>query len=311
MAEHLLTLAHWDRARSAGILDLAAQIKRAPDTYSDAARRKTLFMVFEKPSLRTRVSFEAGIAKMGGHAINYDTSRSPMGAGKESLEDTMRVVSRYANLIMARLYKQTDLERMAATANVPVINGLTDYDHPCQILADLLTIREKKGRLEGLRLAYLGDGNNNVTHALMFGCALMGIHIRVACPKDHEVCTGFEVIELAKRLAGPAGSEVAIVHDPAEAARGADVVYTDSWMSYHVPKEDMERRVALFRPYQIDEALMGLTARDSIFMNCLPAQRGYEQTAGVIDGPHSVVFDQAENRLWAQNAVMLRLMGLK
>jgi ornithine carbamoyltransferase len=311
MPEHLLTLAHWDRARLTGVLDLAAAIKHDPGAFADAARRKTLFMVFEKPSLRTRVSFETGIARMGGHAIHYDTSRSPMGAGKESLEDTIRVVSRYADLIMARLFRQTDLERMAAHARVPVINGLTDYDHPCQILADLLTIREKKGRLEGLRLAYLGDGNNNVTHALLFGCALAGMHVRVGCPADPEVCTAAEVLALARRLAGPGGPSMEVVHDAREATRGADVVYTDSWMSYHIPKEDLDRRVALFQPFQIDAALMALAAPEAIFMNCLPAQRGYEQTAEVIDGPQSVVFDQAENRLWAQNAVMLRLLGLR
>lgn len=311
MPEHLLSLSHWDRAKVSHVLDLAAEIKRSPGAFANAALRKTLFMVFEKPSLRTRVSFEAGIAKMGGHAINYDTSNSPMGAGKETLEDTMRVVSRFANLIMARLYKQTDLERMAAHATVPVINGLTDYDHPCQILADLLTIREKKGSLRGLRLAYLGDGNNNVTHALLFGCAIMGIHVRVGCPAGEELATGAPVLDLARRLAAADGTEVSMVHDAHAAARDADVVYTDSWMSYHIPKDELERRVALLRPYQIDASVMKAAAPSAIFMNCLPAQRGYEQTADVIDGPQSVVFDQAENRLWAQNAVMLNLLGLR
>jgi ornithine carbamoyltransferase len=212
---------------------------------------------------------------------------------------------------MARLSQQSDLERMAAHATVPVINGLTDYDHPCQILADLLTIREKKGSLRGLRLAYLGDGNNNVTHALLFGCAIMGIHVRVGCPAGEELATSAPVLELARRLASADGTEVAMVHDAHEAARGADVVYTDSWMSYHIPKDELERRVALLRPYQIDASVMQAADPAAIFMNCLPAQRGYEQTAGVIDGPQSVVFDQAENRLWAQNAVMLNLLGLR
>jgi ornithine carbamoyltransferase len=246
---------------------------------------------------------------MGGHAINYDVSTSPLGAGKESLPDTIRVVSRYADLIVARLFRHADLMEMIAHAGVPVINGLTDYSHPCQILADLLTIREHKGGLAGKTLCFLGDGNNNVTHSLLVGCAMAGMHIRVGCPAG----PGYEplpaVVAKARAFASPAGTEVRVTHDAREAVDGADVVYTDSWMSYHIDPKELDARVADFMPYQVTANLMKLAHPKAIFMNCLPAARGYEQTAEVIDGPQSVVFDQAENRMHAQNAVMLRLLN--
>ena len=306
---HLLTLQEWDADRIGNVLDLAEDLKRNPDAYVNAAHRKVLFMVFEKPSLRTRVSFETGIARLGGDAINYDTSTSPLGAGKESLEDTVKVVSRYADLIVARLFEHQDLETMAENATVPVINGLTNFSHPCQILADLMTIREKKGSLKGRKLCFLGDGNNNVTHSLLYGCSMMGMHVSVGCPAGSTFEPQADVLAQCEKFAADTGVRIAVTQDPMEAARGADVIYTDSWMSYHIPKEELDKRVELLGRFQVTEEIMNEADPESIFMNCLPAQRGYEQTAEVIDGPQSVVFDQAENRLHAQNAVMLSLLG--
>ncbi|MCS6770847.1 MAG: ornithine carbamoyltransferase [Kiritimatiellae bacterium] len=306
--KHLTTLETWSSAELSEILDRADHIKAHPDEYRDAMRRKTLLMIFEKPSLRTRVSFETGATQMGGHAIFYDLANSPLSAGKENVADLVRVVSRYVDIIMGRLFEQAHIEEMARLASVPVINALTNYEHPCQILADLQTIREKKGRLKGLKLAFLGDGNNNVTHSLLFGCAKFGIDIYVGCPKGEEYEPLPHVVSAARKFARKNGSNVAVTSDAAEAARGADVIYTDSWMSYHIPAHKMESRVKVFMPYQVNARLMRVAKRDAIFMNCLPAMRGYEQTAEVIDGPQSVVFDQAENRLHTQKAIMLYLL---
>lgn len=306
--EHLASLTDWNEDIVLGVLERAAAFKADPRAFARAAEQKVLFMIFEKPSLRTRVSFETGMVRLGGHAINYDVNTSPLGAGKESLPDTIKVVSRYADLIVARLFKHADLEEMIVHSGVPVINGLTDFSHPCQILADLLTIREHRGGLKGQTLCFLGDGFNNVTHSLLHGCAMTGMNIRVGCPAGEAYEPLPSVLAEARRLAAVHGSEVVVTHDAREAAAGADVVYTDSWMSYHIDPKALDERVAQFMPYQVTEEIMGLTREDSIFMNCLPAARGYEQTAGVIDGPRSVVFDQAENRMHAQNAVMLRLL---
>ena len=304
---HLLTLSSWNGEQIQAALELARAMKRDPARYAHVMAQKTLLMIFEKPSLRTRLSFETGMTQMGGHAIYYDTSTSPMGAGKESLRDTSMVISRYVDIVMARLYRHADIEELAENANVPVINALTDLSHPCQVLADLMTIQEKKGTLKGLRLAYFGDGHNNVTHSLMTGGALVGMHVTVACPEGGAFMPLPEIIDEARTLAAATGADIRVTQDAAEAAVGADVIYTDSWMSYHIPKDQLEDRVRAFMPYQVNEALMKTAAPDAIFMNCLPAMRGYEQTASVIDGPQSVVFDQAENRLHAQKAVIRTL----
>jgi ornithine carbamoyltransferase len=306
---HLISLKDWSRDEITAILDLADALKAAPEKYQDAMRRRMLVMIFEKPSLRTRVSFETGICQMGGDAIFYDMANSPLAAGKETIGDMVKVLSRYADLLMARLFEHRHMEELAAEAGIPVINGLTNFNHPCQILADLQTIREKKGALAGLTLAYLGDANNNVTHSLLYGCPKMGISVRVGCPVDLEASPLPAVVADAAAAGRAAGATVVVTHDPAEAVAGADVVYTDSWMSYHIPKSEMAQRVRQFMPYQVSARLMAQAAADAIFMNCLPAMRGYEQAAEVIDGPQAVVFDQAENRLHAQKAVMLRLLG--
>lgn len=306
---HLISLKDWSTAEITAILDLADALKAAPEKYQDALQRRMLVMIFEKPSLRTRVSFETGICQMGGDAIFYDMASSPLAAGKETIGDMVKVLSRYADLLMARLFEHRHMEELAANAGIPVINGLTNFNHPCQVLADLQTIREKKGSLAGLTLAYLGDANNNVTHSLLYGCPKMGVSIRVGCPADPSASPLPAVVTDASAAGGATGATVVVTHDPAEAVAGADVVYTDSWMSYHIPKSEMAQRVRQFMPYQVSVKLMAQAAADAIFMNCLPAMRGYEQAAEVIDGPQAVVFDQAENRLHAQKAVMLHLLG--
>lgn len=305
---HLISLKDWSASEILDVLSLADAVKASPEKYCNALRQKTLLMIFEKPSLRTRLSFEIGMTQLGGHAIYYDMSTSPMGGGKETIEDSIQVISRMCNIVMARLFHHEDLLKMAEFATIPVINALTDVGHPCQILADLQTIQEKKGTLKGLKLAYLGDGFNNVTHSLMHGCTKLGMHISVGSPEEQ--MPAVEVTEECMRFAAESGSELLVTSDAVEAIQDADIVYTDSWMSYHIPKNEEAERIKLFTPYQVNAELMKSAKPDAIFMNCLPALRGAEQTAEVIDGPQSVVFDEAENRLHAQKAVMLKLCGV-
>jgi len=305
--KHLISLKDWSAEEILGVLALAAKVKAKPQKYADALKQKTLLMIFEKPSLRTRISFEIGMTQLGGHAIYYDMSTSPMSGGKETIEDSIKVMSRMCDIVMARLFRHEDILEMAEYATIPVINALTNDSHPCQILADLQTIQEKKGTLKGLKLAYLGDGFNNVTHSLMHGCTKLGIHISVGSPEEQ--MPAVEVTELCAQFAQESGCELVVTDDPLEAIKNADIVYTDSWMSYHIPKDEEAARIKLFTPYQVNAALMKHAKPDAIFMNCLPALRGAEQTAEVIDGPQSVVFDEAENRLHAQKAVMLTLCG--
>ena len=305
----LITLDRWTTKDVMATVELGRRIKAQPAQFREAMAYKTLLMLFEKPSLRTRVSFETGMTQMGGHAIYYNIGTSPLGK-KESIEDFARVVSRMCDVIMARLYKHEHMEILGRDASIPVINGLTDFSHPCQILGDLMTILEHKGRLQGLTLAYVGDSNNNVTHSLIYGCALAGLNIRIGCPPGEAHEPQADVMRIGRALAAKTDVELTVHHEAAEAVSGADVVYTDSWMSYHIPPEQRDDRLALFMPYQVNSALMAYADREAIFMNCLPAMRGEEQTSAVIDGPQSVVFDEAENRLHIQKAIMLRLLGL-
>ncbi|MBI2655170.1 ornithine carbamoyltransferase [Candidatus Woesearchaeota archaeon] len=294
---------------NAMILDLVShsiRIKANPGNYSDVLHNKSLLMIFEKPSLRTRVSFQVGMHQLGGHSIVLETKDTPF-REKESIADTAKASSRYVDIIMARLFKQEDIEEMAENAAVPVINGLTDTFHPCQVLSDMLTIYEKKGKLKGLKLCFVGDGNNNITHDLLLGCSAAGINISVGCPDEAKPQEW--IAEIAKKKSEETGSAVEVTNDAFKAAQDADIVYADTWMSYHVPKDEKERRIKMFQPYQVNRKLMSSAKDDAIFMNCLPAMRGYEQTADVIDGPQSVVFDQAENRLHMQKAIMLKLLG--
>lgn len=305
---NLIDLKNWNGYRIKGLLDLADKVKSLPKNYTHIMTGKTMLMIFEKPSLRTRISFETGVFQLGGHAIYYDTSTSPMGAGKESIADSVKVISRFNDILMARLFDHNHILEMAEHSTVPVINALTDYSHPCQVLADLQTIREHKQGLKGLKLAYLGDANNNVTHSLLFGCSHCGMNISLGCPEEPELRTSKEVLADAEKIAEANGTSIQVTSDPMAAAEGADVVYADSWMSYHIPEEEQEKRVKLLQPFQVNPKLMSRAKSDAIFMNCLPALRGFEQTAEVIDGPQSVVFDEAENRLHAQKAVMIRLL---
>ena len=301
----LISLIDWDNGQILDLIKHATRIKKSPKNYFRTMHNKTMLMIFEKPSLRTRVSFEVGIHQLGGYAIYMDTKNSPLGE-KESISDTAKVSSRYCDVIMARLFKQEDIEELARESTVPVINGLTNIFHPCQILSDLLSIYEKKGKLKGLKLAFVGDGNNNITHDLLLGCSAAGIDISVGCPKEAQPQNW--IVEIAKRKAKLTGSKVEVTTSPKKAVENADIVYADTWMSYHIPKEEKEHRIRMFRPYQVNMKLMSHAKKDAIFMNCLPAMRGFEQTADIIDGPQSIVFDQAENRLHMQKAIILKLM---
>jgi ornithine carbamoyltransferase len=261
---------------------------------------KTLAMVFQKPSNRTRVSFEVGMYHLGGHALHISPEEIQIGK-RETPSDTGRVLARYIDAIMVRTFDHDDLEELAGAADVPVINGLSDAHHPCQALADLLTVKEELGALEGVKLAYIGDGNN-VAHSLAIGCALTGAELTIAHPEGH--APDEQIVELAGKL----GAAPTLTEDPQEAVSGARAVYTDVWASMGQEGEAEERK-AKFKPYQVDEALMDGAAEDAIFLHCLPAHRGEEVTAGVIDGPRSRVFDQAENRLHVQKALLYLLLG--
>jgi ornithine carbamoyltransferase len=261
---------------------------------------KTLAMVFQKPSNRTRVSFEVGMYHLGGHALPLSPQELQIGK-RETPSDTGRVLARYIDAIMVRTFDHEELEELAAAADVPVINGLSDSHHPCQALADLLTIREELGELEGLKLTYVGDGNN-VAHSLALGCALTGAQLTIAHPEGHGPDP--RVVELATKL----GDAPTITEDPQEGVAGARVVYTDVWASMGQEAEAEERKKK-FMPYQVNGELMSRAAPGAIFLHCLPAHRGEEVTAGVIDGPQSRVFDQAENRLHAQKALLYLLLG--
>jgi len=266
---------------------------------------KTLGMIFEKSSTRTRVSFEVGMYQLGGYALFLSSDDLQIGRG-EPLPDTARVLSRFLDGIMIRAYSHKDVELLAEYANIPVINGLTDYCHPCQVLADLLTIYEKKKKLSGLKLAYIGDGNNNMANSLLFGCSKMGIDIAIGAPKGYQPQA--EVVEKASQDAKFSGSEIIITEDVKEAAKGADVLYTDVWTSMGQEKE-REIRLLDLNGYQINSELLKVADENAIVLHCLPAHRDEEITHEVIEGPQSVVFDEAENRLHVQKAVLALIMG--
>lgn len=287
------------------ILDLADELKAKqkggePHPY---LRGKTLGMIFQKASTRTRVSFEVAMYQLGGYALFLSANDLQLGRG-ETIADTARVLSRYLDGIMIRTFAQADVIELARHADIPVINGLTDLLHPCQILADLQTIRERKGALAGLKLAYVGDGNN-VCHSLLFGCAKTGMHISVASPEGYRPAE--EIVSLARADARQTGSRIEITGDPVEAVRGADIVVTDVWASMGQEKE-AAARAKVFAPYQVNRELVRHAKPDFIFLHCLPAHRGEEVTDEIIDGPHSAVWDEAENRLHAQKAVLALLL---
>jgi ornithine carbamoyltransferase len=283
-------------------VDLKHKLKAGEPT--PILKGKTLAMVFQKPSTRTRVSFEVGIFQLGGVGLYLGPNDLQLKRG-ETIADTAQVLSRYVDGIMARVFAHQDILDLCKYSRVPVINGLSDLTHPCQVLADLLTIIEHRGNnLKGMKLAYVGDGNN-MAHSLMLGCVKMGMHVSVATPKGYEPKP--EIVEWALADAKPTGANVVVTTDPAEAVKNADVVYTDVWASMGQESEH-DARVKIFKPYQINEALVARAKKDYLFMHCLPAHRGEEVSAGVIDGPHSIIFDEAENRLHAQKAVMALVM---
>ncbi len=308
MNKHLLTLHDWSTQEILDTLDLADELKYKQKNGIEhhILKGKTLGMIFSKSSTRTRVSFEVGMYQLGGSALFLSSNDIQLGRG-ETIYDTANVLSRFLDGIMIRTYKQEDVEDLAKYGQIPIINGLTDLVHPCQILADFQTIREHKGKLEGLKLAYIGDGNN-MAHSLLYGGAKVGMEIAVATPKQYECDPG--VVKNALEDAKATGTKLTLINDPVEAIKNADVVYADTWVSMGQESEKAEK-VKVFADFQINKELFSYAKPDAIFLHCLPAYRGYEVTEDVIDGPNSVIFDEAENRLHAQKAVMVKLMADK
>lgn len=303
--KHLLSLNDLTTDEIHDLLKLAIKLKEEnkKGEKHHLLEGKTLGMIFSKSSTRTRVSFEVGMYQLGGSALFLSSNDIQIGRG-ECIYDTANVLSRYLDGIMIRTFKQSDVDDLAKFGTIPIINGLTDEMHPCQILADLQTIYEHKGKLEGLKLAYIGDGNN-IAHSLLHGCAKVGMNIAIASPKGYE-CDDKYVNE-AKAAAKLTGSEILLTQDPVEAIANADVVYGDTWIS--MGQEDQKaEKLKIFMPYQINSELFAKAHADAIFLHCLPAYRGYEVTEEVIDGKQSAIFDEAENRLHAQKAVLATLL---
>ncbi len=305
MVKHLLSMQDLSSSEINAILDEAAELKEKLQKGKphELLKGKTLGMIFEKPSLRTRVTFETGMTQLGGHAIYLAPADIQLGE-RESVPDVARNLSRWVDVVMARLFKHDIIVELARYSSVPVINGLTNLHHPCQTLSDLLTIREHKGKLNGLKIAWIGDGNN-VCNSLLLGCTLVGTNISVACPHGYEPPA--DILKQARDNAKKSGAKVELTTDPKQAVDGADVIYTDVWVSMGQEKEARERMKA-FKDYQVNAQLLKGAKPDSIVMHCLPARRGQEITDDVIDGPHSVVWDQAENRMHAQKALLVSLL---
>ena len=307
MTRHLISIHDLGAAEVAGLYRLSAGVKVNPGKYAGHLHRKTLGMIFEKSSTRTRVSFEVGMAQMGGHALFLSSRDIQLGRG-EPISDTAQVLSRYVDGVMARTFAHQTVLDLARYGSVPVINGLTDDLHPCQALADYFTLSEvfgDLGALRGRKLAYVGDGNN-MAHSLMFGGSKVGMDVAVASPKGYEVKEKY--LALARQDAEAAGTKVEVTNDPVEAVRGASAVYTDVWASMGQEAEAQERLRA-FHGFTVDEALMRHAREDAVFLHCLPAHRGEEVAAEVADGPQSRIFDEAENRLHVQKAILLWAMA--
>ncbi|MGY5484835.1 ornithine carbamoyltransferase [Paenibacillus sp. ALE2] len=288
------------------LIDLAVEIKRKHkngEAYQPL-KGKTLGLIFEKSSTRTRVSFEVGMYQLGGHALFLSKNDIQLGRG-EPISDMAQVMSRYLDGIMIRTFGHDNVVELARYASVPVINGLSDLAHPCQVLADYQTLYEQKGKLKGLKLAYVGDGNN-MAHSLLIGGAKLGVHVSIASPAGYEPDPS--VVAVSREIAKQTGSEIVITQSPQEAVKDADAIYTDVWASMGFEEEQKERELA-FADFQVNEELVKLAKPDYLFLHCLPAHRGEEVSAGVIDGPNSVIFDEAENRLHAQKALLVALMG--
>ncbi len=300
---HLLSAAEWSADDLAKTFETTRQIKAKPGEFRARLRGKTLAMIFQKPSTRTRVSFETGIYQMGGNSLYLALNDLQLGRG-ETVGDTSKVLTRYVDGIIARVFAQEDLEELARNGRIPVINALSDKFHPCQAIADYFTLLEKKGRLEGLKLAYLGDGNN-VANSLIEVGAKLGVHLSIACPAGYEPAA--DVLTSARKAARRNKTRIEVVDDPLKAVAGADAVYTDVWTSMGQEAEEQKRRV-VFKRFQVSSAVFRRAKRDAVFMHCLPAHRGDEVSAEVIDSTASIVFDQAENRLHTQKAILCLLL---
>jgi ornithine carbamoyltransferase len=301
LSNDLLTGAEWSPPHTRELLQLSADIKARPARYASTLSGKFIALIFEKPSLRTRVTFEVGIQSMGGSVVFLDHTQASASLGaRESIADVARNLERWVQGIVARVYHQRVLEEMAANANIPVINALSDKFHPCQALADFFTLEEKFGALRGFKLAYVGDGNN-VCNSLIYLAARLGVHLRIATPAEYSPSS--EVVADGKRVARETKAKIEVTTDPHEAVSGAMAVYTDSWTSMGFEAEEIVR-LAAFQPYQVNSELMSLAAPDAVFMHCLPAHRGREVTPEILDGRQSVVLDQSENRMYVQKAIL-------
>lgn len=300
---HLLTDFDLTKDQVLDILDLSSEIKANPVEYSGCMRNKTLIMLFELASLRTRISFEAGMNRLGGHAIFYSIAGGKF-TRSETLEDGVKNLNEYVDIIMVRALKQEAVERIGSVATVPVINGMTERFHPCQNLADLLTIKEMKGGLEGLKIVYVGDGWCNTANSTMIGCSSVGMDVTIVCPDYPRYSPNPEIISKAM---AHSDSEITVSHDPESGVEGADVIYTDVWVSAGM-EEEKKKRMDVFPPFQVNAELVSHADPDCIVMHCLPAHRGLEITSEVMDSQKSVVFDQAGNRMHAQNGLLLWLL---
>jgi ornithine carbamoyltransferase len=304
MKRDFIKLSDYSTAEILALIDSADKLKKQKGKLRSDLKGKSVALVFQKPSNRTRVSFEVGVYELGGHCLYLGPEEINLGR-RETTHDVAKTLSRYVHCIVARVFNNKDMDELALQADVPVINALCDLYHPCQALADIQTIREKFGKFKGLTLAYVGDGNN-VFHSLMVACVKVGINVRFAGPKGYDPDP--QIVKLAEATAKKNKCTIELGRDPKAAVKGADVIYADVWVSMGQEKETA-RRVKEFKGYQINEDLVKLAGKDYVFMHCLPAHRGLEVTADIIDGKHSVIFDQAENRLHAQKAVLLKLLA--
>ncbi len=303
MKRDLISINDLSREEIEGFFDIADCLKRDNARFGNILSGKSLALIFQKPSNRTRVSFEVGMYQLGGHVVYLGPGEINLGV-RESIKDVAKTLSRYVNGIVLRTFAHKNVIELAGYADVPVINGLSDFSHPCQGLADIYTVKEKLGKTQGITFAYVGDGNN-VCNSLLFACSKSGIHINVATPKGHEPDKG--VLAAARRAAKLARCKVNLFNDPFSAVKGADVIYTDVWASMGQEKEAIKRR-KIFKKFQLNKKLASLANKNVLIMHCLPAHRGEEITDDVIDGPNSVVFDQAENRLHVQKAILIKLL---
>jgi ornithine carbamoyltransferase len=301
---HLLRDDDLSPAEQAEVLALAAELKHNPVAQRPLEGPRGVGVIFEKNSTRTRFSFEMAIAQLGGHAVVVDGRTTQLGR-EETLADTGRVLSRYVDAVVWRTFEQARLDEMASAATVPVVNALSNEFHPCQLLADLQTLTERKGELRGLSLAYFGDGANNMAHSLLLGGVTAGLHVTIAAPPGFEPADW--VLEATHKRAAETGASVAVTNDPVAAATGADALVTDAWTSMGQENDGLDR-VGPFRPYQLNAELLAHAAPDAVVLHCLPAHRGEEITDEVIDGPRSAVWDEAENRLHAQKALLVWLL---